>query len=232
MDLISLIQSVCCSVVIHLSLVSSSELSEHFFVPSAGAPDVSVSDVPGAKRQGGLRVPGHRLDPRPVLRVSAGQPPGGQHLPQHRRLRVHGGPQEEQRQPGGPEPVPPHLGPAGRWEALHLHLQGLPGRRLQGEQHGRPPPWGPLDPSVKRHRGAAWPRISLLLQGSSRSAPPSAWWPSQRRGWYRCWCHFLWPWVCSVRENAAQPLFTELSLKDWRWSLIWFSVGLFCRFRL
>lgn len=41
-------------VVIHVSLVFSSELSDHFFVPSTGASDVSMSDVPGAKRQGGL----------------------------------------------------------------------------------------------------------------------------------------------------------------------------------
>lgn len=108
----------------------SSELHDHFIVPSTGASDVSMSDVPGAKRQGGLWVSSHRLESRPLLRVSSGQPPGGQHLPHHRHLRVHRRPQEEQRQPGGSKPLPPHLGPPCRWEAVHLHLQGLPGGQL------------------------------------------------------------------------------------------------------
>lgn len=120
----------------NLARLCFSELCVHISVHAARAPDVYVFDVPGEKRQGGLRVPGQRHGSRALLRVSPGQPAGGLHLPQRHHLRVHRGPEEEQRQPRGPQSVPPDLGPAGRREALHLHLQGLPGQRLEGEQHG------------------------------------------------------------------------------------------------
>lgn len=113
-----------------------SEPHLYVFLYTTRAPDVSLSHLSGEKCQGGLRVPGHRPGPRPVLRVSSGQPAGGQHLPQHGHLRIHRRPQEKQRQPSLSQSVPPHLGPNGRREALHLHLQGISGQQLEGEQYG------------------------------------------------------------------------------------------------
>lgn len=135
----------CCFIV----CISFSELSVHISVHSTWPSDVSMSNLPGAKRQGGLWVPTHPPGPRTVLWVSAGQPAGGQHLPQRRRLCDHWGPQEEQRQPGQSHSVPPHLGPAGWWEALHLHLQGLPGHQLEGEQHGCASQW--VESTINSH---------------------------------------------------------------------------------
>lgn len=128
----------------HPVCISFSELSDYISVHSTRPSDVSVSNVPGAKCQGGLWVSSHQPYPWPLLRVSARQPASWQHPPQRRHLRDHRRPQEEQRQPGHSHSVPAHLGPAGWWEAFHLHLQGLPGQQLEGEQHGRPSQWVPF----------------------------------------------------------------------------------------
>lgn len=121
--------------------ISFSELSLQVFFPSTRTSNVFLSNLPGAKCQGGLWVSCHLRGARALLWVSAGQSARGQHLPQHGPVRVHGGPQEEQRQPVLPQPVPPDLGAARRREALHLHLQGLPRGELEGEQHGGAPQW-------------------------------------------------------------------------------------------
>lgn len=134
--------SLCVATFWHFShYVSFSELSDHISVYPTWASDVSLSNLPGAKRQGGLWVSSHLWGAWALLWVSAGQPAGRQHLPQCCQICVHRGSQEKQRQPGDSYTVPPHMGPHGWGEALHLHMQGLPGRQLEGKQHGRAPQW-------------------------------------------------------------------------------------------